>query len=103
MLGSRSGVQIELPVLPISVSCCAPISVVDVILIWQGVLNDPVENLNPLLKASNVIFGDVSGTGALVKLNAAALFESGEFGKAPCAFLCCPWVDHVGTKINISG
>jgi hypothetical protein len=49
--------------------------VIDVILIWQALLtlpvvfDDRVENLDPLLKAGNMIFGDVSWPGAFVELS----------------------------------
>jgi hypothetical protein len=85
------------------------ISVIDVILIWQVLLSLPVllddriENLNPLLKANNMIAGDVSWAGALVEFNLAALFEGGKFRKAACSLCGGPRVNHVGTKINISG
>jgi hypothetical protein len=93
--------------LPIS-RCFASISVIDVILIWQGLwspvaLDNYIEKPNPLLKTGNMILGDVSGTRAFVELNAATLFQGGNFCDAPCAFFRCPRVDHDGTKINISG
>jgi hypothetical protein len=83
--------------------------VIDVILIWQAllsfsvILDDRVQNLNPLLKANNVVLGDVSESRAFVELNAAALLEGGKFGKAACSLGSGPGIDHVGTKINIAG
>ena len=102
MLRGVGATMIRRTHLPIGVSYFAAISVVDVILIWQ-VLDDRVQNLDPFLKANNMVFGDVSRTVAFVKLDAAALFERGKFCDATRSFFYGPRVGHAGTKISSSG
>ena len=91
--------------------CFAAISLIDVILVWQVMLslsvflNHGVENLDPFFKANGMIFGDVSGFGAraVIEQNTRTLVERGKLRHAARSFFYGPGVDHVGTRINISG
>jgi hypothetical protein len=74
--------------------CFATISLIDVILVGQAMLslwvflNHGVENLNPFLKANDMIFGDVSGfrARAIIEQDTGTLVERGKLRQAPCAF-----------------
>jgi hypothetical protein len=89
----------------------AAISLIDMILVRQAMqsfsvfLNHRVENLDPFLKANDVIFGYVSWfrARAVIEKNAATLVKGCKFCHAPRSFFYCPRVSHVGTKIIISG
>jgi hypothetical protein len=113
-MGFRSahfpGVDRAIRTLPIG--CFAAISIIDVVLVGHPMLslsvflNHGVENLDPFLKAKDMIFCDVSWARAraVIEQNAGALVERGKLRHAMCAFFYGPRIGHeVGTRINSSG